>query len=156
MSIFFIKKILLTYSQISNYTEFTKDNLCEKSFLKYEDFSYIINQEAHSDGGMHFHVLLIRSKKFDIKSHSSLYLEIDGRVTHGNYKPVNNMEGTVHYVCKDKQYITNLENLQDGKILEYKDFLLQRAKAVGYSDALFEYFVKFICINMTCLLFHCI
>jgi hypothetical protein len=137
------KKILLTYSQISKDTEFTINQLLEQLQYKLGKFNYIISQEAHSDGAMHFHVLLIRSKKFDIRSHSSLDLEIDGRVVHGNYKAVNNIEGAVHYVCKDKQYITNLENLQDGKILDDKEFLLQRAKTVGYEEALFEYSVKY-------------
>jgi len=108
------KRLFITYSQISKETGFTKNNLLEQLHLKLGRFSYIISQEAHSDGGMHFHVLLIHRKKFNIRSHSLLDLEIDGRVAHGNYKPVNNIEGTVHYVCKDKQYITNIENLQDG------------------------------------------
>ena len=88
---------------------------------------------------MHFHVLLIGHKKFNIRSHSSLYLEIDGRVAHGNYKPVNNIEGTVHYVCKDKQYITNLENLQDGKLFEGKEFIYQKVELKGVDKALLDY-----------------
>jgi len=137
------KKILLTYSQISKETGFTKNNLLEQLQLKLGYFSYIISEEAHSDGGMHFHVLLIRDQKFNIKSHFLLDLEIDGRVAHGNYKPVNSMGRTVHYVCKDKRYITNLENLQDGKILDDKEFLLQRAKIVGTQAALNEFANKY-------------
>lgn len=133
------KKILLTYSQISKDTGFTKNKLLEQLQYKLGRFSYIISQEAHTDGGTHFHVLLIRSKKFDIKSHSLLDLEIDGQVAHGNYKPIHNIEGAVHYVCKDKQYITNLENLREGELLTAKEFIYQQVKEKGVEKALLDY-----------------
>ena len=133
------KKILLTYSQISTDTEFTQNKLLEQLQLKYGNFNYIISKEAHSDGGIHFHLLLIRSKKFNIRSHYFLYLEIDGRVAHGKYKPVNNLEGAVHSFCKEKQYITNRENLQDGELLTGKEFIYQQVELKGVDKAKLDY-----------------
>lgn len=131
------KRILLTYSQVS--TEFSTNNVLEQLQSKLGRFSYIISKEAHSDGGTHFHVLLIHRRKFNVKNPYLLDLEINGKVAHGNYKPVNNLEYTVHYVCKDKQYITNLENLQDGQLLTAKEFIYQQVQLKGLDKALLEY-----------------
>jgi hypothetical protein len=133
------KRLLLTYSQVGFHTGFTVNNLLEQLQFKLGNFSFVISQESHSDRGMHFHVLLIRSKKFDIRAQSSLDLKINGRVAHGNYQPINNIEGAVQYVCKEKQYITNLENLQDGKLLSAKEFIYQQVRLKGVDKALLDY-----------------
>lgn len=52
---------------------------------------------------------------------------------------VNNLESTVHYVCKDKQYITNLENLQEGQLLTAKEFIYQQVQLKGVDKALLDY-----------------
>ena len=133
------KRLLLTYSQVGLHTGFTVNNVLEQLQFKLGNFSYVISQESHSDRGMHFHVLLIRSKKFDIRAPSSLDLKINGRVAHGKYQPINNIEGVVQYVCKEKQYITNLENLQDGKLLSAKEFIYQQVQLKGVDKALLDY-----------------
>jgi len=133
------KRLLLTYSQVDTKTGFTLNDALEQLQYKLGRFSYIISEEKHTDGGMHFHVLLIRSKKFDIRAQSSLDLKINEQVAHGNYKPVNNLEGAVHYVCKEKYYITNLENLQDGELLTAKEFIYQQVQLKGVDKALLDY-----------------
>ena len=47
------------------------------------------------------------------------------------------------YVCKDHQYITDIPNLQNGKLLDDKEYLMERAKIVGFEKALVEYFEKY-------------
>ena len=131
------KRILLTYSQVN--TEFSTNNVLEQLKYKLGRFSYIISKEAHSDGGTHFHVLLIHRRKFNVKNPYLLDLEINGKVAHGNYKPVNNLEYTVYYVCKDKQYITNLDNLQDGQLLTAKEYIYQQVLLKGVDKALLDY-----------------
>lgn len=133
----YARKILLTYSQVD--PEYKLNDVLEQLEYKVGRFSYIISKEAHKDGGVHFHVLLIRTKKFNIKSPYFFDLEINDQVIHGNYKPVNNLNAAVHYACKDKQYITNLENLQEGYLLTAKEFIYQQVQLKGLDKALLEY-----------------
>jgi hypothetical protein len=131
------KRILLTYSQVE--PGFELNNVLEQLQHKLGRFSYIISKENHNDGGTHFHVLLIHRKKFNIRQTYLLDLDVNGKVTHGNYKPVNNLDYAVHYTCKDKQYITNLENIQDGELLTAKEFIYQQVQLKGVDKALLEY-----------------
>lgn len=133
----YARKIFLTYSQVD--PEYKLNDVLEQLEYKVGRFSYIISKEAHKDGGVHFHVLLIRTKKFNIMSPYFFDLEINDKLIHGNYKPVNNLNATVHYACKDKQYITNLENLQEGHLLTAKEFIYQQVQLKGLDKALLEY-----------------
>lgn len=88
-------------------------------------------------------MILIGQKKFEIKSQKGIDIQFKGKTYHPNYQPVKDLTHTIEYVCKQKIYISSLTNLQDGKILDDKDFLLQRAKTVGFEEALIEYSVKY-------------
>lgn len=158
------KRILLTYSQVHPDMQPTDLlGLLEKS-LYLSRFDYIIAKEQHhnpdstdlqnnsyictqkstlNEKGIHYHVILIGQKKFEIKSQKGLDIEFKGNTYHGNYQPVKDLTHTIEYVCKHKMYISSLTNLQDGKILDDKDFLLQRAKTVGFEEALIDYSVKY-------------
>ena len=131
------KRILLSYSQVD--TKFTLNHVLEQLQRKVGKFSYVISKEQHKDGGIHFHALLIHRRKFNIKSPHTLDLEIDGITVHGNYIPVKNLDSAVFYVCKDKQYITNLENLHEGELLTAKEFIYQQVQLKGVDKALLEY-----------------
>ena len=131
------KRILLSYSQVD--TKFTLNHVLEQLQRKVGRFSYVISKEQHKDGGIHFHALLIHRRKFNIKSPHTLDLEIDGITVHGNYIPVKNLDSAVFYVCKDKQYITNLENLHEGELLTAKEFIYQQVQLKGVDKALLEY-----------------
>ena len=131
------KRILLSYSQVD--TKFTLNHVLEQLQRKVGRFSYVISKEMHKDGGLHFHALLIDRRKFNIKSPHTLDLEIDGITVHGNYIPVKNLDSAVFYVCKDKQYITNLENLHEGELLTAKEFIYQQVQLKGVDQALLEY-----------------
>ena len=131
------KRILLSYSQVD--TKFTLNHVLEQLQRKVGKFSYVISKEMHKDGGIHFHALLIHRRKFNIKSPHTLDLEIDGITVHGNYIPVKNLDSAVFYVCKDKQYITNLENLHEGELLTAKEFIYQQVQLKGVDKALLEY-----------------
>ena len=131
------KRILFTSSQVEQ--EVTLDHIYEQYLHKYGRFSYIVSKESHNDGGTHFHVLLIHRKKFDIRDPYMLDLELNGKVTHGHYKPVHNLDYAVYHTCKNKQYITNLQNIQDGVLLTAKEFVYNQVQSKGIDQALLEY-----------------
>lgn len=154
------KRMVLTYSQVD--TDMTPTDLL--FLLERRLFDYVIAKEQHNspdstdfenkssscqqrstsnEKGIHYHVILIGQKKFEINSQKLLDIEFKGKTYHGNYQPVKYLTHTIEYVCKHKMYITSLTNLQDGKFLDDKDFLLQRAKIVGVDEALLEYSIKY-------------
>ena len=131
------KRILLTYSPVEQ--DVNLNHILDQLIYKYGTVGYIVSKEAHNDGGTHFHVLLIHRRKFDIRDPYMLDLEINGKVTHGHYKPVHNLDYAVYYTCKDKHYITNLENIQDGQLLTAKEFLYKQVQLMGLDQALLQY-----------------
>ena len=133
------RRIFLTYSKADpDMTVLYLLEILNKKCI-YGQVEYVIAKELHNDGNTHFHVVLINNKKFEIKNPHLLDIEFKGETFHGNYQPVKYLMNTIEYVCKDKQYISNIPNLQDGKILDDKEFVLQRTKEVGYKQALLEY-----------------
>ena len=139
------KRLLLTFSQIDD--SITAQDLLQllqqKLHLVQSKFQYVIAREMHTDGNTHYHVISIHNKRFEIKNKQMVDVEFKGNIFHGNYQPVKYLEYAVQYVCKDKEYISNIPNLQDGKILDDKEFVLQRTKEVGYKQALVEYYDTF-------------
>lgn len=131
------KKLFLTYSQVD--PEMTAEHVLQQLQNNFYGFNYIISKESHGGGEAHFHVILTNKNKFNIQNADKLDVEFDGKVFHGNYQAVKILPKVVEYVCKGKDYITNLTNLQDGKLLDDKDFLLQRIQDIGYEKALAEY-----------------
>ena len=127
------KRILLTYSQVGS--GLSTNHVLKQLQCKLGRFHYVISQEKPNDGGTHFHLLLIHRNKFNIKN--VLDLQINGHVVY--YKPVYNLNSSVYYVCKEKQYITNLENLQEKQLLTLKDFIYQQVRLKGVDKALLEY-----------------
>lgn len=137
------KRLFLTYSQVN--PEITAQYILEylKSKTNYYDFDYVISKELHQDGGTHFHVVLIRNIKFDIKSFNLLDIEYQDKTYHGNYSPVKNLRNTITYVCKHKNYITNLSNLRDGKLLTAKEFIIQQVQEKGVEQALLDHYQNY-------------
>lgn len=109
----------------------TAEHVLQQLQNKIYPLYFIISKEKHIDGKIHFHVLIISKKKVNIQTPNRLDIEFKGETFHGKYQTVNLLAKVVEYICKDKEYISNIQNLQDGKILEYKEFVLQRAKIVG-------------------------
>ena len=50
---------------------------------------------------------------------------------------------TLEHVCKEKQYITDVEHLIDGKICDEKELFWLQVQKVGYEKALMDYTNKF-------------
>lgn len=138
------KKMFLTYSQVN--PDMTLQDLLEilqkKPFLG--AFDYLIAKESHAEEGTHFHAILIRNnnKKFNIVCQNALDIEYEAQIYHGNYQSVKYLEHTIMYTCKDRQYITNIANLQYGKLLDQKDFFFERVHDVGHAQAIVEYSEK--------------
>jgi GTPase SAR1 family protein len=134
------KKLYLTYSQIN--PGITAEYILEylKNKTNYCDFHYVIGKESHKDGGTHFHVVLIKNTKFDIKNPGALDIEYQEQNYHGNYTPVRYLREVVAYACKDNHYITNLSNLRDGKLLTAKEFIIQQVQEKGVEQALIDHY----------------
>ena len=78
---------------------------------------YVISKEFHNDGGVHFHVILVGKKKFDIKTPTMLDLKYEGETYHGKYETVKGFTRCVEYVCKFGKYDTNIPDIIDGIIM---------------------------------------
>lgn len=105
------KSILCTYPQVPEAWshESVKASL-EGIWIKkaWSNKHFIIAQEEHKDGGIHYHVAMSFHKKVDIKNANDL--DIMGR--HGNYQGIKEWPNTVRYCTKDKKYITNISPLE--------------------------------------------
>ncbi len=133
------KRVYLTYSKVDKTLDCKR--ILAEMLNKQEipSFNYLIAKESHDDTGIHFHVLLIAYKKFDIKNSKTLDIKHEENTYHGNYQPVRSIERVVQYVCKDGEYITDLENIRDGKYLTLKEMLIDDAKNMGYIQALVKH-----------------
>lgn len=136
------KKILLTYSQVN--PEITALHVLEQleNNVNLREFRYVIAKEYHKDGGTHFHVIVIQDEKVDIKNPNALDIQFQKQNFHGNYVPVKSLPHAINYVCKNNQYITNLENLQDGRLLSVKQFIISQVKQKGMERALIDHYQR--------------
>ena len=126
------RRIYLTYSQVPE--EMTEEDVLE-TLSKVLDFeSYIISREEHAQKGVHFHVILTATKKFDIKTATLLDLEYKGKIYHGHYETVKFYTVCVKYVCKTGNYKSNVEELSNGKILSIQEQYLARANRDGRNE----------------------
>jgi Geminivirus Rep catalytic domain len=137
------KKLLLTYSQV--HPEVTAKIILEQLQSKYQlspDFQYVISKEYHQDGGIHFHVVISQNEKIEIHKPNTLDIQYQEQSFHGNYTPIRNIRHTVAYVCKEKEYITNFENLRDGQLLTAKQFIVSQVEEKGVDQALLDYYQR--------------
>ena len=136
------KKLVLTYSQVNPEITHTqllhqlqnKPNLC--------GFKYVICKEHHIDGGTHFHAVLIHYEKFAIYNPNTLDIEYQQKTFHGNYTPVRSLTHAIAYVCKNNDYITNIENLHEGKLLTAKEFIIKEVQEKGVEKALIDHYQR--------------
>lgn len=132
------RKIFLTYSQVP--IEATKEELLKQLQHKVDFDEYVIGKESHQDGGIHFHALLVASKKkFSIKRADLLDVQLHGKVYHGNYGKVRHFVESAEYVAKGGDYISNLESIQNGKMISPEGAIIQRFKKVGRRLTLLEH-----------------
>lgn len=105
-------------------------------------FKYVIAKEHHQDGATHFHVIIIQEQKVDIKNPNALDIQFQQQNFHGNYFPVKSLTHAITYVCKNNQYITNLENLQHGQLLPAKQLIISQVKEKSVGRLLIEHYQK--------------
>lgn len=106
------RKLFLTYSQVPQ--AMTHQEVLE-SLKKVVDFGdYAIGREKHAisqtegQDQYHYHVLLTARTKFNIKNPTLLDLRYKEITLHGKYEAVKSFKKGVEYVCKDKNYQTNI------------------------------------------------
>lgn len=134
------KKLFLTYSQVDpQMTALHVLQQLEDNIILHE-FKYVIAKEYHKDGGTHFHVVIIQQEKVDIKNPNALDIQYQQQNFHGNYVPVKNLVNVVNYVCKNNQYITNLDNFKDGQLLSAKRFIISQVQEKGIEQALIDHY----------------
>ena len=113
------KRVLLTYSRMPE--EMTHEDVLECLIKMGVPFQYyLIGKENHAREGIHFHVLLEArlKKRFDYKNKHALDLFFDGRSHHGNYGKAIHYQSAVAYCCKNGDYVTDMPDVVDGKVLD--------------------------------------
>ena len=132
------KKFLLTYSQVP-------ENLSPEEVVNQLTKStgmgkYVVSWERHKDGRKHFHVILLSDKKVDVRSTKRFNLSFERKTYKCNCKRINQLGGAVDYVCKDKEYITNIDEILDGYYLTRSEYLLEMCDKMGVEETA-EYFL---------------
>jgi hypothetical protein len=98
------KKIFLTWPQA--------DGLTKQAILaKLEELGdlkqYVIGQEHHQDGHLHFHALAIYREKIDTRNPRFFDVMNAGTIFHGNYQAAKNEKKVAAYCMKDGDYLEN-------------------------------------------------
>ena len=137
------KKIYLTYSQVdeSLTAQYILEQIKQKTMKPF--FDYVIAKECHQDGNFHFHVLLLFQKKVNFTNAKVLDIEFQDKIYHGNYQTVRSLEHVLYYICKNEQYISNLNNFVDGRILSLTEMLIKDVHKLGKEKALIKHTQEF-------------
>lgn len=65
---------------------------------------YILSEEKHQNGDLHYHIYLQTKKKMNIRKADFWDLPIGDDLLHGNYKAIRYPIKTVAYVIKDGNF----------------------------------------------------
>ena len=108
------RSLFLTYPQVPD--TWTSEKVLDTARLVlqgkgYEIVKWCVARELHKDGGIHFHAYFDMDKRVRLRGAHCLDLEIGGTKQHGNYKAAN--KGTVKYIQKFGDYITNIGEVED-------------------------------------------
>ena len=134
------KKLFLNYSQVC--PELTSQHILHQltANLNLSTFNYLIAKENDQHAGIQYHVVVASPEKLQIRDPKYLDIEYQGKNFHGNYSPVNQLRQAVLYACKSGDYITNFENLHQGKFLTAKEFLVKEVYEKGIEQALMDHY----------------
>lgn len=97
--------------------------------------NYVIGQEKHQDAGTYFHVLLVARNKFDTRNPNLFDIEYQGKTYHGNYEPAKYWKRIIEYVCKENDYETDIDEIVDGKLMNYYRSFHEMAEKEGIDTA---------------------
>ena len=132
--------MFLTYSQVNpQLTHHLLLNQLKNKFNLF-NFNVLIGKEVDQDGGIHYHVILTHFEKFQITNPKQLDIQYEQQTFHGTYSSVKQLRQAVSYVCKDNDYITNFENLIQGRLLTAKEFIIKHLNEKGVEQALIDYY----------------
>jgi len=96
----------------------------------------VIAREQHADGTPHLHILLSKSRPFNINSAS--YLDFIGS-KRGNYQKVRFYEACMRYVTKKGQYIAHKVDVSSVLQAYNEKIIKANKKKVGKSKLIWEY-----------------
>ena len=110
------RKLFLTYSQVPE--AMTHEDVLEELKQVVDFGDYAIGREKHAisqavdqvegQDQYHYHVLLIATSKFNIRAATFLDLRYKEVTLHGKYEAVKSFEKCIEYVCKNRNYQTNI------------------------------------------------
>lgn len=126
------KSIFLTYPQAEELSfELIADKLKELGFK-----DYVIAQENHQDGNIHFHAYGESTSRF--RSRNERVFDINNK--HPNIQSPRNRKDVIKYVTKDNNYITSEGFVLNKTKRKYCDILQDsKTKEEFYSGILQEY-----------------
>ena len=133
------KRLFLTFSQLPE--DLTKQDIIEKLTAKLRFDFYLIGQEKHQDQAKHFHVLLEKNTKFDIRNYTDLDIQVENHNFHGNCQKAKNYKHIASYIIKDANYIHNYPNFVNGKFLPFAEDMIRVARDIEIKEGV-QYFIK--------------
>jgi hypothetical protein len=132
------KKLLLTYSQLNvNLLEDVRKLILDQLEKKVPKIiQYIIAEEKHQDGGIHYHIYLEFNTRAELYGANCLDLQFDGINYHGNYETVRKKDWAIRYIIKDKNFIAEPPlNVIDGELyLDFKEYLTKLYEKAGINE----------------------
>lgn len=142
------KRVLLTYSQVSEY--FTRETVLYTLQERYPSLlKYSIGEETHEDGGRHIHAVLQFDRKIDSRD-VTLFDISDGWMDfHPNIKPIQkgqaNFDRCVDYTVKqDPAPLTNIETK-----LTWAEMLEEATDAADYMRLVRKHYPRDFALNYT-------
>jgi len=132
------KKLFLTYSQLNlNFLNDAKKLILEQLEKKVPKIiQYIIAEEKHKDGGIHYHIYLEFNTRAELYGANCLDLDFDGIKYHGKYETIRKKDSAIRYIIKDKNFIAEPElNVIDGELyLDFKEYLTKLHEKAGITE----------------------
>lgn len=132
------KKLFLTYSQLNiNSLEDVRTLVLEQLRDKVPKIiQYVIAEEKHQDGGLHYHIYLEFNTRAELYGANCLDLEFDGISYHGSYETVRKKDSAIRYIIKDKHFIAEPSlNVIDGELyLDFKEYLTKLYEKAGINE----------------------
>jgi hypothetical protein len=134
------KKLFLTYSQL-NVKKTDLENIKELILINLEKklpkiSQYIIAEEKHQDGGLHYHVYLELNQRVELFGANCLDIEIENQIYHGKYETIRKRDAAVKYIVKTGDFIAKSElPFLDGELyLDFKEYLTKLHEKGGLKE----------------------
>ena len=80
-------------------------------------------------------MILLADKKMGVRSANWFDLRFEGNTYRCHCKRIEKLVPLVDYVCKDRDYLTNIKQIMGGSYVPLGEFFLQQYNEVGVDDA---------------------